>query len=143
MRAGRRGRRIDGAGGNDDLFRRATILMMARRPYRSIAWWPRVSLARARRRTRLVAHLTILLCLVDPGFVDLRAAQEMVEQSRWRMAANATVLSVEQEKARAEKPGSDFQECTNGCPAMIVIPAGKFIMGSPDGESDRQPSEGQ
>jgi formylglycine-generating enzyme required for sulfatase activity len=113
------------------------------RAYRSIAWSPGVALAWARRGTRLAARLTILLCLVDPGFVNLRAvAREMVEQSRWRMAANATVLSVEQEKARAEKPGSDFQECANGCPAMIVIQAGKFMMGSPDSESDRQTTEG-
>jgi formylglycine-generating enzyme required for sulfatase activity len=54
----------------------------------------------------------------------------------------STVLSVDQEKAQAAKPGSDFKECANGCPAMIVVPAGKFIMGSPDNESGRNASEG-
>jgi formylglycine-generating enzyme required for sulfatase activity len=42
----------------------------------------------------------------------------------------------------AAKPGSDFKECTSGCPVMIVIPAGKFIMGSSENEPDREASEG-
>ena len=91
----------------------------------------------------LMACLTILLRLVDPGLVDRRAlAHEMGEQSRWRMAASATVLTVEQEKARAAEPGSEFKECAGGCPAMIVIPAGTFTMGSPENEPDREASEG-
>ena len=61
---------------------------------------------------------------------------------RWRMAMDPTVLTVEEEKAKAARPGSDFKECANGCPVMIVIPAGKFIMGSPENEPDREASEG-
>jgi formylglycine-generating enzyme required for sulfatase activity len=103
----------------------------------------RISLARGWRGAGLAAHLTTLLCLVDGGFIDLRAvAQEMVEQSRWRMAANAAVLTVEQEKAKVVEPGSDFKECANECPVMIVIPMGKFTMGSPENEPDRKASEG-
>lgn len=36
----------------------------------------------------------------------------------------------------AVKPGSAFQDCVNECPVMIVVPAGKFMMGSPDKELD-------
>ena len=36
----------------------------------------------------------------------------------------------------AAKPGSAFQECVNECPVMIVVPAGKFVMGSPEKERD-------
>jgi formylglycine-generating enzyme required for sulfatase activity len=91
----------------------------------------------------LVAGLIVLLCLVGLGFIDPGAiAQEFVGQYRWRMAMDPTVLTVEQEKAKAAKPGSDFKECASGCPAMTVIPAGKFIMGSPENESDREASEG-
>ena len=75
---------------------------------------------------------------MDPGAI----AQEVVGQNRWRMAMDPTVLTVEQEKAQAAKPGSGFKECANGCPVMIVIPAGKFIMGSLESESDRDASEG-
>ena len=84
-----------------------------------------------------------LLYLVSPGFVHPRAiAQEVVGQDPSRMAMDPTVLTVEQEKARAAKSGSDFKECASGCPVMIVIPAGKFIMGSPENEPDRNASEG-
>src|SRR5260370_35113396 len=87
----------------------------------------------------LVAGRILLVCLAGPGFIDPGAiAQEVVGQYRWRMAMDPTVLTVEQEKAKAAKPGSDFKECANGCPAMIVIPAGKFIMGSPETESARE-----
>jgi hypothetical protein len=88
--------------------------------------------ARARRGRMLVGDLFSLLCLVSLDSVGPRAnAQEVVGQDPWRMAMGPTVLTVEQEKAHAAKPGSDFKECANGCPAMIVIPAGKFMMGSP------------
>src|SRR5215475_3258913 len=88
------------------------------------------------------AGLAMLLYVVDLSFVDPPAvAQQMEGQTRWRIAAAATVLTVEQEKARAAEPGSDFKECAS-CPVMIVIPAGKFTMGSPENEPDREASEG-
>jgi formylglycine-generating enzyme required for sulfatase activity len=101
------------------------------------------SSARAQRASMLVTGSIIVLCLaalsvIDPGAIG----QEVVGQYRWRMAMDPTVLSVDQEKEKAAKPGSDFKECANGCPVMIVIPAGKFIMGSPENESDRSASEG-
>ena len=94
----------------------------------------------ARRSRVLVASLVFLLCLVSLSFTDNQGL--IAKEDRWRMAMDPTVLAVEQEKAQAAKPGSDFKECANGCPAMIVIPAGKFIMGSPENEPDREASEG-
>jgi formylglycine-generating enzyme required for sulfatase activity len=103
----------------------------------------RVSLARARRGRVLGAGLIVLLGLACLSFLDPGAiAQEAVGQHRWRMAMDSTVRTVDEQKAKAAKPGSDFKECANGCPVMIVIPAGKFIMGSPENESDRKASEG-
>ena len=84
-----------------------------------------------------------LLCLTDLGFFDPTAiAQDIVGRDRGRTAMEATGLTVEQEKTQAAKPGSEFKECANGCPMMIVLPAGKFIMGSPENEPDRHASEG-
>jgi formylglycine-generating enzyme required for sulfatase activity len=84
-----------------------------------------------------------LLFFVSFGSIDPQTiAQEVVGQDRWRMAMEPALLSVEQEKAQAAKPGSDFKECAKGCPGMIVIPAGKFVMGAPKNESDRNASEG-
>ena len=97
----------------------------------------------ARLQRMLVADLMSLLCLVTLELADPRAiAQEAVGQAPQRLATDPTVLTVEQEKAQASKPGSNFKECANGCPEMIVIPAGKFIMGSPENELDRNASEG-
>ena len=39
------------------------------------------------------------------------------------------------------KPTYAFRDCAK-CPEMVVIPAGSFMMGSPDGEADRSPGEG-
>jgi formylglycine-generating enzyme required for sulfatase activity len=64
------------------------------------------------------------------------------EQNQWRMVMGPSVLSVEQETDKAARPGSDFTECTSGCPTMVVVPAGKFTMGSPSTERDRSSSEG-
>jgi len=40
------------------------------------------------------------------------------------------------------KPGGSFTECRN-CPAMVVIPAGTFTMGTPESEDHHRPSEKQ
>ena len=39
------------------------------------------------------------------------------------------------------KAGDEFQDCV-WCPVMVVIPPGSFLMGSPEGEEGRRPSEG-
>jgi formylglycine-generating enzyme required for sulfatase activity len=50
------------------------------------------------------------------------------------------VLTAEAE--RALKPLASFRECAKGCPEMIVVPPGSFMMGSPDTENGRDPREG-
>jgi hypothetical protein len=37
--------------------------------------------------------------------------------------------------------GQDFQDCPE-CPEMVVVPAGRFVMGSPDTERERDNDEG-
>src|SRR6516225_904503 len=42
---------------------------------------------------------------------------------------------------QALKPQDSFKEC-DGCPEMVVLPAGAFLLGSPESEADRVDNEG-
>ena len=44
--------------------------------------------------------------------------------------------------ATSQPATAQFTDCQDGCPQMVVIPAGSFTMGSPDGEKGRTPGEG-
>lgn len=46
-----------------------------------------------------------------------------------------------QDGAQALKPADSFREC-DGCPEMVVVPAGSFTMGSPESEKGRNSWEG-
>lgn len=39
------------------------------------------------------------------------------------------------------EPGSVFRDCKGSCPEMVVLPAGSYLMGTPDDEVGRQPDE--
>ena len=53
-----------------------------------------------------------------------------------------TSLTAMQERSAAQTPGLEFKECATKCPLMVVIPAGRFTMGSPEDEVDRTAGEG-
>ena len=87
-----------------------------------------------------MARLIGFLYLLPLGFVDLRAiAQETAAQSPLGQAMKSAALIAGQEKEA--NPGTAFKECDRGCPVMIVIPAGKFMLGSPENESERRSNE--
>src|SRR5215469_16382839 len=41
-------------------------------------------------------------------------------------------------RARTHAPGTSFRDCSNGCPEMVVVPQGRFTMGAPAGEQERE-----
>jgi formylglycine-generating enzyme required for sulfatase activity len=89
-----------------------------------------------RRRQALVGVLVALLTLVEAGWA-VRAGTVILA-----LEDGPSVLTAEQEKEKAAKPGSDFKECATGCPTMVVVPASTFTMGSPESEKDRSSTEG-
>jgi hypothetical protein len=93
------------------------------------------------RRTRIVLGVLDLM-LVGAGISWWRQGW-LREQYQWRMVMGAAVLTPEQE--RALKPKDEFVECKNGCPTMVVLPAGTLTttslwseMGLPDEGRQRE-----
>ena len=60
-------------------------------------------------------------------------------RTRFYVLQNVKALTMAEEKTL--KPGQSFRECTD-CPEMVVIPAGKFLMGSTIGEIGHLENEG-
>ena len=83
-----------------------------------------------------VASLCRLLTLTGAGCIGAAAAQEVD-----RHPPALTVLTSSEEKTKAATPGAAFKECLSGCPVMIVIPPGKFVMGSSEHELIHAASE--
>ena len=99
--------------------------------------------AAGRRRQRLVqAVIYTLFLFIIAGLVGFINQAFLREQYQWRIVMRPSVLTPEQENEIAKKPGSAFKECANGCPTMIVVPAGKFTMGSPVSDKNRNNDEG-
>jgi formylglycine-generating enzyme required for sulfatase activity len=81
---------------------------------------------RARRGKALVGVLLVLLALGGVGWW----CEKSVREQYFRLTAmGIEVLAANQESAL--QPKQEFRECVRGCPIMIVIPPGKFMMGSP------------
>jgi formylglycine-generating enzyme required for sulfatase activity len=99
----------------------------------------RLAHRRTRRAQALVGTLAALPVL---GVVGWWQQDFLREQYYWRVMMRPRVLTVAQEKEKAAKSGSEFTECATACPTMVVVPAGKFTMGSPVRERDRAESEG-
>jgi len=78
--------------------------------------------------------MAVSLCTLLTLCIGAAAAAEAVGQP----AAAAPALS----DKKAAPPGTLFRDCTTGCPVMVVVPPGKFVMGSPAREPDRRAGEG-
>ena len=101
------------------------------------------SKAAQRRRLRRRALIGVLALAIVIGiptlllvgmFVYLQVASR---PGFWDVSTSALTEREEQ----ALKPGDTFQECAT-CPSMVVVPAGSFMMGSPENEPGHLSNEG-
>jgi formylglycine-generating enzyme required for sulfatase activity len=87
----------------------------------------------------LVGALMVLLLL---GVTSWWQQDFLRGQYQWRVIMGPRVLTSAQEKEKAATRGAEFTECASGCPMMVVVPVGKFMMGSPEGEKGHDENEG-
>ena len=86
-------------------------------------------------------------------FNEGSVAADKLAQKVFELEAALTASQQERQELRAAleaakkgigaglEPGTTFADCT-GCPEMVVIPTGSFVMGSPEGEEGRIGDEG-
>jgi formylglycine-generating enzyme required for sulfatase activity len=104
--------------------------------------------AAARKRKRMQAVVGLLMVGIIAGLIGwinqafLKAEVNWFITMRPYMIANVRPYVLTAEAERALKPLASFRECAKDCPEMVVVPAGSFMMGSPDTESGRDPREG-
>jgi formylglycine-generating enzyme required for sulfatase activity len=105
----------------------------------------REATARA-RRIRTIVY--VLLVGIIAGLVGWINQLYLKEQWNWYtilrpyMVAQVRPYVLSPDAERALKPGDSFRECARDCPEMVVVPAGNFVMGSPETEKGRRPFEG-
>ena len=70
-----------------------------------------------------------------------KKAEELAQKEAEEKARADAAKKAEAARQAARKPGAVFQDCPD-CPRMVVIPAGEFMMGSPEAEPERDSDEG-
>jgi formylglycine-generating enzyme required for sulfatase activity len=104
------------------------------------------STARTRQRLRVVVSLLMvgvivgLIGWINQSYLKERANWFWVMRPYMLKEVRPDVLTANAELAL--KPADTFRECVKDCPEMTVVPAGEFMMGSPETEKDRYDPEG-
>ena len=94
--------------------------------------------AAARRRRRVQAAIGALSLLLVAAAIGWLNQDYLKEQYHWQAVMGGKPLTEVQESAL--KPGEEFTDCALGCPVMVVVPAGTYVMGSDEGMERERPA---
>jgi formylglycine-generating enzyme required for sulfatase activity len=64
--------------------------------------------------------------------------QTVMDLIQYALCALAVVLMVALAQAQTSAHVRSFRDCSKGCPEMVVVQPGKFTMGAPAGEEERE-----
>jgi formylglycine-generating enzyme required for sulfatase activity len=87
--------------------------------------------AAQRRNYGMQAAVAALVLSLGVGVAAWWQQHWFKERAYWLLHVRGQVLTAEQERAR-EPQDPPFKECTD-CPDMMVLPAGRFLMGAAEG----------
>jgi formylglycine-generating enzyme required for sulfatase activity len=94
-----------------------------------------------KRRWRAKIIMGGLAFVILAGLIGWLNQAYLQERLRWftiiRPYKQAQIRPLTAEAERALKSKDRFRECTEDCPEMVVVPAGKFMMGSPSTENPK------
>ena len=82
-----------------------------------------------------IGALALLLVAAAVGWLN---QDYLKKQYHWQAIMGGRPLTQEQESAL--KPGGEFTDCALGCPVMVVVPAGSYVMGSDEGTDRERPA---
>jgi formylglycine-generating enzyme required for sulfatase activity len=94
-----------------------------------------------RRRLRVQALVGVLALGIVANLILWRNQSYLQQQWHWWTVTRPYMVShvlpyvLSAAKERTLKPGDSFKECAQGCPEMVVVPAGSFLMGATPAES--------
>jgi formylglycine-generating enzyme required for sulfatase activity len=100
------------------------------------------------RRRRVLAIVGLSTFAVAASLLGWLNQSYLAEQWRWYIVTRPYIWAqvrpyvLTTAKQRALKAGDSFKECATDCPEMVVVPAGSFVMGSPETEDGHDPQEG-
>lgn len=86
--------------------------------------------ARIRRQRRRFRNLAVVAVIVAAAGVAWLKQDALRDRYFWYRDMRAPLLPVAIEKIAPGGPVKPFADCRQGCPQMVVVPAGKFTMGS-------------
>ena len=97
--------------------------------------------ASATDKARQLADATAALAAAKDQIAKLQASLAARQAQTLAPLASRTPVALSAAEERVLKPKDVVRECVD-CPAMVVLPAGTFTMGSPDSEAGRFSDEG-